>query len=135
MFVNVELIYNNTYKFIQFTYKVPKKYENKVYIGTIVELLFRYKKYKAVVVDINVKKPNSKNINDIQNVLFRLTNEQITFLTYLSVSNFLNIGILLSEIFDVKKFKHQKKNKSKSIEQYTKSDIFKNSSNKGSKYR
>ena len=102
MFVNVELIYNNTYKFIQFSYKVPKKYENKVYIGTIVELLFRNKKYKAVVVDINVKKPNTKNINDIQNVLFRLTDEQITFLTYLSVSNFLNIGILLSEIFDVK---------------------------------
>ena len=129
MFVNVELIYNNTYKFIQFTYKVPKEYENKVYIGTIVELLFRNKKYKAVVVDINVKKPNTKNINDIQNVLFRLTDEQITFLTYLSVSNFLNIGILLSEIFDVKKFKNQKKNKTKSIEQYTKSDIFKNSSN------
>ena len=129
MFVNVELIYNNTYKFIQFTYKVPKKYENKVYIGTIVELLFRYKKYKAVVVDINVKKPNTKNINEIQNVLFRLTDEQFTFLTYLSVSNFLNIGILLSEIFNVKKFKNQKKNKTKSIEQYTKSDIFKNSSN------
>ena len=129
MFVNVELIYNNTYKFIQFTYKVPKEYENKVYIGTIVELLFRNKKYKAVVVDINVKKPNTKNINEIQNVLFRLTDEQITFLTYLSVSNFLNIGILLSEIFDVKKFKNQKKNKTKSIEQYTKSDIFKNSSN------
>ena len=129
MFVNVELIYNNTYKFIQFTYKVPREYENKVYIGTIVELLFRNKKYKAVVVDINVKKPNTKNINDIQNVLFRLTDEQITFLTYLSVSNFLNIGILLSEIFDVKKFKNQKKNKTKSIEQYTKSDIFKNSSN------
>ena len=129
MFVNVELIYNNTYKFIQFTYKVPKEYENKVYIGTIVELLFRNKKYRAVVVDINVKKPNTKNINEIQNVLFRLTDEQITFLTYLSVSNFLNIGILLSEIFDVKKFKNQKKNKSKSIEQYTKSDIFKNISN------
>ena len=129
MFVNVELIYNNTYKFIQFTYKVPKEYENKVYIGTIVELLFRNKKYKAVVVDINVKKPNTKNINEIQNVLFRLTDEQINFLTYLSVSNFLNIGILLSEIFDVKKFKNQKKNKYKLIEQYTQSDIFKNISN------
>ena len=129
MFVNVELIYNNTYKFIQFTYKVPKEYENKVYIGTIVELLFRNKKYKAVVVDINVKKPSTKNINEIQKVLFRLTDEQINFLTYLSVSNFLNIGILLSEIFDVKKFKNQKKNKYKLIEQYTQSDIFKNISN------
>ena len=129
MFVNVELIYNNTYKFIQFTYKVPKEYENKVYIGTIVELLFRNKKYKAVVVDINVKKPSTKNINEIQKVLFRLTDEQINFLTYLSVSNFLNIGILLSEIFDVKKFKNQKKNKYNLIEQYTQSDIFKNISN------
>ena len=69
MFVNVELIYNNTYKFIQFTYKVPKKYENKIHIGTIVELLFRNKKYRAVVADVNVKKPNTVNIKEIQNVI------------------------------------------------------------------
>ena len=130
MFVNVELIYNNTYKFIQFTYKVPKKYENKIYIGTIVELLFRNKKYRAVVVDVNVKKPNTVNIKEIQNVLFRLTDDQISFLSYLSVSNFLNTGILLSEIFNVEKFKKQKKNKSSSIEQFTQSDIVKNISNK-----
>ena len=130
MFVNVELIYNNTYKFIQFTYKVPKKYENKIYIGTIVELLFRNKKYRAVVVDVNVKKPNTVNIKEIQNVLFRLTDDQISFLSYLSVSNFLNTGILLSEIFNVEKFKKQKKNKSSSIEQFTQSDIVKNISKK-----
>ena len=129
MFVNIELIYNNTYKFIQFSYKVPKKYENKIHIGSIVELMFRNKKYKAVVVDIDVKKPNTININEIQNVLFRLSDEQFTFLTYLSVSNFLNIGILLSEIFNVKTFKLQKKNKSSSIEQFTQSDIVKNISN------
>ncbi len=126
MFVNVELIYNNTYKFIQFSYKVPKKYENKIQIGSIVELLFRNKKYKAVVVDINVKKPNTVNINEILKVYFRLTEEQITFLTYLSVSNFLNIGILLSEIFNIEMFKKQKKNKSSSIQQFTQSDIVKN---------
>ena len=130
MFVNVELIYNNTYKFIQFTYKVPREYENKVYIGTIVELLFRNKKYKALVVDINVKKPNTKKINEIQNVLFTLTEEQITFLTYLSVSNYLNIGILLSEIFNIEKYKEQKKHKSKLIKQYTQSDISNNISKK-----
>ena len=45
MFVNVELIYNNTYKFIQFTYKVPNKYKNKIHVGSIVELMFRNKKY------------------------------------------------------------------------------------------
>jgi len=130
VFVNVELIYNNTYKFIQFTYKVPREYENKVYIGTIVELLFRNKKYKALVVDINVKKPNTKKINEIQNVLFTLTEEQITFLTYLSVSNYLNIGILLSEIFNIEKYKEQKKHKSKLIKQYTQSDIGNNISKK-----
>ena len=130
MFVNVELIYNNTYKFIQFSYKVPKKYEKKIHIGSIVELMFRNKKYKAVVVDINVKKPNTVNINEIQKVLFRLTDEQFTFLTYLSVSNFLNIGILLSEIFNVEMFKLQNKNNSRSIDQFIQSDIVKNISNK-----
>ena len=130
MFVNVELIYNNTYKFIQFTYKVPREYENKVYIGTIVELLFRNKKYKALVVDINVNKPNTKKIKEIQNVLFTLSDEQITFLTYLSVSNYLNIGILLSEVFNIEKYKEQKKHKSKLIKQYTQSDIGNNISKK-----
>ena len=126
MFVNVELIYNNTYKFIQFSYKVPKKYDNKINVGSIVEVMFRNKKYCAVVVDVNVNKPNKVKINEIQNVLFRLTDEQFTFLTYLSVSNFLNIGILLSEIFNIEKFKIQKMNQSSSIEQYALSDIIKN---------
>ena len=126
MFVNVELIYNNTYKFIQFSYKVPKKYDNKINVGSIVEVMFRNKKYCAVVVDVNVNKPNKVKINEIQNVLFRLTDEQFTFLTYLSVSNFLNIGILLSEIFNVETFKIQTKNQSSSIEQYALSDIVKN---------
>ncbi len=116
MFVNVELIYNNTYKFIQFTYKVPRKFENIIYIGSIVELFFRNKKYKAVVVDINVNKPNTKNINEIYKVLFRLSKDQMTFLTHLSVSNFLNIGILLSEIFNIENYKKQQKNKSTQIE-------------------
>ena len=125
MFVNVELIYNNTYKFIQFTYKVPNKYKNKIHVGSIVELMFRNKKYKAVVVAINVTKPNTVNINEIHNILFRLTDEQITYLTYLSVSNFLNIGILLSELFNVENFKKQTKNRSSSVEQFTQSDIVK----------
>ena len=126
MFVNVELIYNNTYKFIQFTYKVPRKFENKIYIGSIVELFFRNKKYKAVVVDINVNKPNTKNINEIYKVLFRLSNDQMTFLTHLSVSNYLNIGILLSEIFNIENYKKQKKNKSTQIEQIAQNKIGKN---------
>ena len=55
MYIDVELIYNNTYKFVQFTYKVPKKFINKINIGSIVEVMFRNKKYNAVVVETNVK--------------------------------------------------------------------------------
>ena len=123
MFVNVELIYNNTYKFIQFTYEVPKKYVNSIFVGSIVEVFFRKKKYSAVVVEMNVQKPNAINTNEIKNILYRLSEDQVSFLTHLSVSNYLNIGILLSEVFDLDSYKNQLKNDRKFSEQNSTNNI------------
>ena len=130
MFVNVELIYNNTYKFIQFTYKVPKKYQNKIFVGSIVELFFRKKKYTAIVVDVNVNKPRTNNINEIIKVLCRLSDKQMYFLTYLSVSNYLNMGILLSEIFNLENYAKQEESNNNSCEQFGKNNVGKYISSK-----
>ncbi len=101
MNINVELIYNNTYKFNQFTYSVPKSLQNKINIGSIVKVNFRNKEYKAVVVELNSIAKKSHNILDINSYLYDLTNEQILYLKYIAVSNFLNIGIVLSQYEDL----------------------------------
>ncbi len=97
MNINVELIYNNTYKFTQFTYSVPKSLHSKIKIGSIVNVNFRNKEYKAVVVDLDDKFNKNHKILNINSYLYDLTNEQILYLKYLAVSNFLNIGIVLSQ--------------------------------------
>ena len=76
MYINVELIYNNTYKFVQFTYKVPKKFLNKIKIGSIVEVIFRNKKYNAVVVETNVKLSKTISTNEVKKLLNLLKKER-----------------------------------------------------------
>ena len=116
MYVNVELIYNNTYKFIQFTYKVPKKFINKIKIGSIVEVIFRNKKYNAVVVETNVKLSKTISTNEVKKLLYNLSNKQFDFIKILAISNYLNMGILLSNIFNLDKFVKQDKINDKKYE-------------------
>ena len=52
MYADVELISNNTYKFKLFTYSIPSKFINKIQVGSIVEVNFRNKIYKAIVLEI-----------------------------------------------------------------------------------
>ena len=99
--INVELIYNNTYQFTQFTYSVPKSLQSKVKIGSIVNVVFRNKDYKAVVVNLQNTSKNNYKILDIKSYLYDLTKEQILYLKYLAVSNFLNMGIVLSQYEDL----------------------------------
>ena len=101
MNINVELIYNNTYQFTQFTYSVPKSLQSKVKIGSIVNVVFRNKDYKAVVVNLQNTSRNNYKILDIKSYLYDLTIEQILYLKYLAVSNFLNMGIVLSQYEDL----------------------------------
>ena len=104
MYINVELIYNNTYKFVQFTYKVPKKFLNKIKIGSIVEVIFRNKKYNAVVVETNVKLSNNIRTNEIKKLLYSLSKKQFDYIKIVAISNYLNIGMLLSNIFNLDTF-------------------------------
>jgi len=117
VYINVELIYNNTYKFVQFTYKVTDKYINKIDVGSIVEVMFRNKKYKAVVVDTNVKLSNDIKTNEVKKLLYNLSKDQFDYIKLLSISNYLNIGMLLSNIFNLDTFIKQNKINNKKYEQ------------------
>ena len=109
MYINVELIYNNTYNFIQFTYKVPNNLLNDISIGSIVEVNFRNNKYYAVVVETDVKLSTNIKINEVKKILYCLSKKQIDYLQILAISNYLNVGILLSNIFNIETFKNQNK--------------------------
>lgn len=109
MYADVEIITKNSYKFSIFTYKVPESLINQVVIGSIVNVNFRNKVYRAVVIDIksNTIIQNIKNINNITN--FVLSKDQLLYLKYISLSNYLNIGIVLNSNFDIHNFVKQKK--------------------------
>jgi len=109
VYINVELIYNNTYKFVQFTYKVPNEFINKISIGSIVEVIFRNKKYNAVVVETNVELSNDIKTNEVRKILYNLSKKQYDFIKLLAISNYLNIGILLANIFNLDTFVAQDK--------------------------
>ena len=109
MYINVELIYNNTYKFVQFTYKVPKNFINKINIGSIVEVMFRNKKYNAVVVETNVKLSKNVRTKEVKKLIYNLSKNQFDYIKTLAISNFLNVGMLLSNIFNIETFINQKK--------------------------
>ena len=109
MYINVELIYNNTYNFVQFTYSVPNKLLNKIKIGSIVEVTFRNKIYNAVVVETDVKLTKNIKTSKVNKLVHTLNKEQFEFIKLLAISNFLNIGMLLSNIFNLKKYITQDK--------------------------
>ena len=49
MYVDVELISNNTYQNSTFTYQVPNKLKDKINVGSIVIVPFRNRDYKAII--------------------------------------------------------------------------------------
>jgi len=109
VYINVELIYNNTYKFVQFTYKVPEELKSIIQTGSIVEVIFRNKKYNAVVVEANVKLSNNIRVNEVKKYLYNLSEEQFYYLKILAISNYLNVGMLLSNLFNLETFINQEK--------------------------
>ena len=108
MYVDVELISNNTYQNSTFTYQVPIKLKDKINLGSIVIVPFRNKDYKAIVVSIsNVSLiENPKQIKKYLNVT--LTKNQIKYLQQLAISYRLNTGILLYNFVDISTLKNQK---------------------------
>ena len=109
MYVDVEIISNNTYKNTLFTYRVPPKLKNKVVEGSIVSVQFRNKEYKAVVLATS-DSTNIRNIKDLNKILnITLAQNHLRYLEKLAISNKLNIGILLHNLIDLSTLINQKK--------------------------
>ena len=115
MFADVEIISNNTYGYNQFTYSIPRKFQKKIHVGTIVKVEFRNKIVDAIV--INLKREtiikNYKSTLALSNRT--LTNEQLLYCKYIALSNRLNCGILLHNNIDSKILTNQNILKTKSI--------------------
>ena len=108
MYVDVELISNNTYQNSTFTYKVRDNLKNQITVGSIVLVPFRNRDYKAIIVSKHTKS-KIKNIKHIKRYLnITLNKNQIDYLQQLAISNRLNIGILLFNIVDISVLKNQK---------------------------
>ena len=108
MYVDVELISNNTYQNSTFTYKVLDNLKNQITVGSIVLVPFRNRDYKAIIVSKHTKS-KIKNIKHIKRYLnITLNKNQIDYLQQLAISNRLNIGILLFNIVDISVLKNQK---------------------------
>ena len=68
MYVDVELISNNTYQNSTFTYQVPNKLKDKINVGSIVIVPFRNRDYKAIIVSTSNESliKNPKQIKAIE---------------------------------------------------------------------
>ena len=108
MYVDVELISNNTYQNSTFTYEVPNKLKDKINIGSIVLVPFRNRDYKAIIVSTSYESliENPKQIKNFLKVT--LNKNQIKYLQQLAISYRLNIGILLYNFVDISTLKNQK---------------------------
>ena len=109
MYANLEIISNNTYKFSQFSYKVPEKLNNKIAIGTLVEVLFRNKKKIGVITSFTNKEPNFK-VNSLINIHNKQLNEdQLNYVKAIAITNHLNLGICLNSYIKLDSLRSQNK--------------------------
>ena len=108
MYVDVELISNNTYQNSTFTYQVPDKLKDKINVGSIVIVPFRNREYKAIIVSTSNESliENPKLIKKYLDVT--LNSNQIKYLQQLAISYRLNTGILLYNFVDISTLKKQK---------------------------
>ena len=107
MFARIEVISNNTYKFNNFTYLIPKLLNQDVKVGSVVNIEFRKRKLTGLVIALE-KKSNIKNLNKILSVVTTLNNENYKYIKYLATINRVNMGMLLFNMFDISKFNKQK---------------------------
>ena len=108
MYVDIEIISNNTYTNNLFTYKVPNNVTDKISIGSIVSVPFRNKDYKGIVLSLT-DKTDILNVKEINKYLgITLNGKHLDYLKQLAISNKLNIGIILYNLFDISNYKNQK---------------------------
>ena len=93
MYVDVELISNNTYQNSIFTYQVSNKLKDKVNIGSIVTVPFRNRDYKAIIVSKSNESliENPKEIKNFIDYFQRFIVNLIIFKPKKSYKNFLRL--------------------------------------------
>jgi len=108
MYVDVELISNNTYQNSTFTYQVPNQLKSKINVGSIVVVPFRNRDYKAIILSTSNESliENPKQIKKYINIT--LNSSQLKYLQQLAISYRLNIGILLYNFVDIFALSNQK---------------------------
>ena len=131
MYVDVELISNNTYQNSTFTYQVPNQLKSKINVGSIVVVPFRNRDYKAIILSTSNESliENPKQIKKYINIT--LNSSQLKYLQQLAISYRLNIGILLYNFVDIFALSNQKvlnkqQVKNVSIKSFNVFDITKN---------
>jgi len=116
MYANLEIISNNTYKFSQFSYKVPEKLNNKITVGTLVEVLFRNKKKIGVITSFTSEEPNFKVNSLIKIYNKQLNKDQLNYVKAVAVTNHLNLGFCLNSYVKLDSLHSQNKLNHSSIE-------------------
>jgi len=123
VFVDLEIIFNNTYSYIQFTYKVPSNYGDEILVGDIVKVPFRNGTRFAIVLNINSKNSYSINIKNIKSKIGHIDKLQLKYLEQLAISNNINIGMLLYKYIDYKLLSKQSMIEKGSTGIYKNSDL------------
>ncbi|MBT7014289.1 MAG: hypothetical protein HN962_05105, partial [Actinobacteria bacterium] len=109
MFVDLEIIFNNTYGYIQFTYEVPINLRTKIDIGDIVTVPFRNVERQAIVLKVHNENIIVPNIKSIFKKVGNIDQFQLKYLEQIAISNNTNIGILLHKHIEYSKISNQKK--------------------------
>ena len=109
MFVDLEIIFNNTYGYIQFTYEVPINLRTKIDIGDIVTVPFRNVERQAIVLKVHNENIIVPNIKSLFNKVGNIDQFQLKYLEQIAISNNTNIGMLLHKHIEYSKISNQKK--------------------------
>lgn len=109
MFVDLEIIFNNTYGYIQFTYEVPINLRTKIDIGDIVTVPFRNVERQAIVLKVHNENINVPNIKSLFKKVGNIDQFQLKYLEQIAISNNTNIGMLLHKHIEYSKISNQKK--------------------------
>jgi len=109
VFVDLEIIFNNTYGYIQFTYEVPINLRTKIDIGDIVTVPFRNVERQAIVLNVHNENIIVPNIKSLFNKVGNIDQFQLKYLEQIAISNNTNIGMLLHKHIEYSKISNQKK--------------------------
>ena len=98
MFVDLEIIFNNTYGYIQFTYEVPINLRTKIDIGDIVTVPFRNVERQAIVLKVHNENIIVPNIKSLFNKVGNIDQFQLKYLEQI-IYNYTFYSIIIIGLF------------------------------------